>query len=165
MIYNDNCLTVLSTLPENSIDAILTDPPYGLSDHKQVDVEKCLAAWLKGEPFLTKKKGFLDNSWDGWVPGPEIWKECLRVLKPGGYMLAFAGCRTLDLMSLAIRLGGFRIHPQLAWLYGSGMPKGSNLSKQFDKGHERPVAYERKLHGGKHLLDTWHDGPQCSIYS
>jgi DNA modification methylase len=91
VIHGDSA-QVLKELPENSVDSIVTDPPYGLSDHKHEDVIKCLSAWIAGKEFVVRKKGFMGKTWDSWVPGPEIWRECYRVLKPGGHMLVFAGC-------------------------------------------------------------------------
>lgn len=129
-LHLGNNIDILKQLEENSIDSVVTDPPYGLSEHKPEDTVACLSAWLKGEPFLTKKKGFMGNSWDAWVPGPELWKEVYRVLKPGGHILVFAGTRSMDLMAIAIRLAGFEMRdsigyahegieaPLIAWVYG-----------------------------------------------
>jgi site-specific DNA-methyltransferase (adenine-specific) len=88
-------------MPDNSIDAVVTDPPYGLS--------------------------FMGKRWDYDVPSTEIWAECLRVLKPGGYLLAFAGTRTQHRMAVRIEDAGFEIRDMLAWMYGSGFPKSHNL--------------------------------------
>lgn len=133
-----DCLEVLRGIPDSSVDSIVTDPPYGLSDHKPQDVVACLTAWLAGEEYKPRKKGFMGRSWDAWVPGPEVWSECLRVLKPGGHLLAFAGTRSMDLMSMAVRLAGFELRdsigyandgdgaPLLAYCYGSGFPKSHN---------------------------------------
>ncbi len=139
MTLHGDCLVELRGLGDNSVDALVTDPPYGLSDHRPGEVEACMTAWLAGKPYVPKGKGFMGADWDGWVPGPECWRECYRVLKPGGYLLAFAGSRTSDLMSMALRLSGFRKHPEIYWAYGSGFPKASNLGKAVDKfqGNER----------------------------
>ena len=88
-------------MPDCSIDAVVTDPPYGLS--------------------------FMGKRWDYDVPSTEIWAECLRVLKPGGYLLAFAGTRTQHRMAVRIEDAGFEIRDMLAWMYGSGFPKSYNL--------------------------------------
>jgi len=119
-LHLGDCLEVLKTLPDNSVDGIVTDPPYGLSDHKTNYLKECLAAWLNDEPYLSKSKGFMGRSWDSWVPGPEVWKECLRVLKPGGHALVFAGSRSQDLMGVALRLSGFELRETVMWCYGSG---------------------------------------------
>ena len=100
-LYHGNCLDILRTMPDNSIDAVVTDPPYGLS--------------------------FMGKKWDYDVPSTEIWAECLRVLKPGGYLLAFAGTRTQHRMAVRIEDAGFEIRDMLAWMYGSGFPKSHNL--------------------------------------
>ena len=91
-IYQGDCLESLKTFPDNSIDAIVTDPPYGLS--------------------------FMGKKWDYDVPKQEIWEECLRVLKPGGYLLAFAGTRTQHRMAVRIEDAGFEIRDMIAWVYG-----------------------------------------------
>lgn len=145
-LLHGDCLDVLKTLDDCSIDAIVTDPPYGLSDHKPTDVMACLSAWLAGEPYLTKKRGFMGKTWDSWVPGPEVWRECFRVLKPGGHILAFAGSRTHDLMSIALRLAGFECRDTVMWVYGSGFPKSLDVSKAIDKaaGAEREVVGETR---------------------
>ena len=100
-------------MPDNSIDAIVTDPPYGLS--------------------------FMGKKWDYDVPSQEIWEECLRILKPGGYLLAFAGTRTQHRMAVRIEDAGFEIRDMIAWVYGSGFPKSLDIGKAVDKlqGNER----------------------------
>lgn len=141
-----DCLDVLKEMEDNSIHAIVTDPPYGLSEHSTQDAFDCLNLWIKGEEFAHNKKGFMGRSWDGWVPGPEIWKECYRVLKPGGSLLVFTGTRSVDLMGIAIRLSGFRILQCIIWVFGSGFPKSTDLSKQIDKKFNA----ERKVVGRHH---------------
>jgi site-specific DNA-methyltransferase (adenine-specific) len=120
-LINANSLEYLKTLADNSVDTFVTDPPYGLSDFKATDVKRCLAKWIANEPFQFGKPGFLGRDWDSWVPGPELWCEVYRVLKPGGYLAAFSGSRTLDLMSMAIRLSGFDVRDILVWFFSSGM--------------------------------------------
>jgi DNA modification methylase len=102
-----DCLDKLKELEDNSIDSIVTDPPYGLS--------------------------FMGKKWDYDVPKKKIWKECMRVLKPGGYLLAFAGSRTYHRMAIRIENAGFEIRDQMMWIYGSGFPKSMDISKQIDK--------------------------------
>lgn len=122
-VLNMDCIEGMRAMPDDSVDAVVTDPPYGLSDHKPADVVACLAAWLAGEEYRPKKKGFMGRAWDSWVPGPEVWREVFRVLKPGGHVVAFAGSRTHDLMSMALRLAGFECRDTVMWVYGSGFPK------------------------------------------
>lgn len=117
-ILTTDCLEALQQVPDNSLDACVTDPPYGLSDHSEQDVRDCLKAWLNGEPYRPKSKGFMCHQWDAWVPGPEIWREVYRTLKPGAYLACFASTRTADLMSMAIRLAGFRKQQDLSWIFG-----------------------------------------------
>lgn len=138
-LLQGDALQKLKELPDNSIDSIVTDPPYGLS--KQPDMMEVLQHWLAGDDYKHNGKGFMGKEWDSFVPGPSIWKECLRVLKPGGHMVAFFGTRTYDLGVIAIRLAGFEIRDQIAWVYGSGFPKSMNIGKAIDKaaGAERTV--------------------------
>jgi DNA modification methylase len=140
-LYNADCIEVLKALPENSIEACLTDPPYGLSQHSEADIRACMAAWLAGKPYVHGGAGFMGKEWDSFVPGPEMWKELYRVLKPGAHLLVFAGTRTADLMSMALRLAGFECRENLLWCFGSGFPKSANVSKMIDsmKGAEREV--------------------------
>lgn len=102
-------------IPSCSVDAVVTDPPYGLS--------------------------FMGKKWDYEVPSVEVWAECLRVLKPGGHLLAFAGTRTQHRMAVRIEDAGFEIRDMIAWVYGSGFPKSLDVSKAIDKaaGAERVV--------------------------
>ena len=106
LIHGD-CLEVLKGMPDNSVDSIVTDPPYGLS--------------------------FMGKKWDYDVPEQAIWEECLRVLKPGGHLLAFAGTRTQHRMAVRIEDAGFEIRDMIAWVYGSGFPKSMDVSKAIDK--------------------------------
>lgn len=99
-LHHGDCLEVLRSIPDNSVDSIVTDPPYGLS--------------------------FMGKRWDYDVPSVEIWAECLRVLKPGGHLLAFAGTRTQHRMAVRIEDAGFEIRDMIAWVYGSGFPKSHN---------------------------------------
>jgi len=112
-VLHGDCLEKLKDLSDNSVDAVVTDPPYGLS--------------------------FMGKKWDYDVPSEAIWWECLRVLKPGGYLLAFAGTRTQHRMAVRIEDAGFEIRDMIAWVYGSGFPKSLNIGKSIDElqGNER----------------------------
>ena len=114
LMLGDN-IESLKKLPDNSIDSIVTDPPYGLS--------------------------FMGKKWDYDVPSVEFWKEVYRVLKPGGYILSFGGTRTYHRMVVNIEDAGFEIRDQVMWLYGSGFPKSHNIGKAVDKleGNDREV--------------------------
>lgn len=96
-VHHGDCIEVMRTMEPNSIDAIVTDPPYGL--------------------------GFMGKAWDALPPGKEWAEECLRVLKPGGHILAFGGSRTWHRLAVAIEDAGFEIRDSIAWMYGSGFPK------------------------------------------
>ena len=125
-VLHGDCRSELELLPDNSIDSIVTDPPYEL--------------------------GFMGKSWDasGIAYDQRVWVQCLRVLKPGGHMLAFSGSRTYHRMVCAIEDAGFEIRDQIMWVYGSGFPKSLNISKAIDKaaGAEREVIGQ-KLHARK----------------
>ena len=116
-LFNGDCLEKLGEIQKAYVDAIVTDPPYGLS--------------------------FMGKKWDYEVPSVDIWKECLRVLKPGGYLLSFSSARTYHRMACNVEDAGFEIRDQIMWVYGSGFPKGKN---QLKPSHE-PIVMARK--GGK----------------
>ena len=141
-----DCLEHLKTMPDNSVDSIVTDPPYGLG--KEPDALAMLTDWIETGHHDVKGRGFMGKEWDAFVPQPRVWHECLRVLKPGGHLLAFAGTRTQDLMTLGLRLAGFEIRDMVAWVYGSGFPKSLDVSKALDKraGAEREVVGENPNH-------------------
>ncbi len=86
-------------------------------------VTEALSAWVAGEEYKPRGAGFMGKSWDAFVPGPELWREVYRVLKPGGHAIIFAGSRTVDLMGIAVRLAGFEVRDMLHWIYGSGFPE------------------------------------------
>lgn len=131
-LVRGDCREVLREYPANSFDACITDPPYGLSDHPPAEL--VLRAWLEDGDFEHGRPGFMGRKWDSFVPGPMTWREVYRVLKPGAYLLAFAGPRSYDFMSMAIRLAGFEIRDQvLNWMYGEGWPKGVDVSKAIDE--------------------------------
>lgn len=139
IVRHENCMDTMSLIPDNSIDAIVTDPPYGLGE--EPNAIEMLKDWLDDGHHDVKGKGFMGKEWDAFVPQPKVWKECLRILKPGGHLLSFAGTRTYDLVVLGLRIAGFEIRDQIAWVYGSGFPKGMNVSKAIDShlGAERKV--------------------------
>ena len=150
-VLNADCLTALRDMPDASVDAVVTDPPYGLSNTTPDQVADTITRWVSGDrEYLPTGRGFMGHEWDGFVPPVAVWDECLRVLKPGGHLLAFAGSRTHDLMTLGIRLAGFEIRDSVAWLYGSGFPKSLDVSKAIDKtaGAERTALGPRVYAGG-----------------
>lgn len=130
---------VLRNYPENSFDSIVTDPPYGLGESP--DALALLRSWMEdGHMSPPGKKGFMGMAWDSFVPQPSLWKECYRVLKPGGFLLSFGGTRTVDLVALGLRIAGFEIRDQIAWVFGSGFPK----SKTGLKPAMEPIVMARK---------------------
>src|SRR5690625_1352197 len=114
-----DCIETMKSMPPESVDAIVTDPPYGL--------------------------GFMGKKWDGLPPSLEWAEACYRVLKPGGHIAAFGGTRTWHRLAVAIEDAGFEMRDSLAWLYGSGFPKSHDVSKGIDKaaGAERKVVGRR----------------------
>lgn len=149
MIINGDSLEELKALPANSVDAIVTDPPYGLGNFSPSDIADCMLAWASGKEWQPKGGGFMGKSWDAFVPPPQLWREVFRVLKAGGHALVFAGTRTQDLMSISLRLAGFEIRDCLMWLYGSGFPKSHNIAKAIDRhyGLEGEVIGKQKMTG------------------
>lgn len=127
----------MRALAPDSIDAIVTDPPYGLSKH--CDAADVLKHWLAGDDYTSTGGGFMNKKWDSFVPGPNTWAEAFRVIKPGGFAAVFAGSRTQDLMSMSLRLAGFEIVDCLQWLYGVGFPKSMDVAKAIDS-HDASVA-------------------------
>ena len=123
-LINDDCRVALKELDVNSVDAVVTDPPYGLE--------------------------FMGKHWDYDVPDVGIWREVLRVLKPGGHLLSFGGSRTYHRMAVSIEDAGFEIRDQIMWLYGSGFPKSSNQDGDWDgwgtalKPAHEPIVVARK---------------------
>lgn len=138
-LHHGDSLAYLKTLPDNSVDAVVTDPPYGLGNPP--DPNEVLRSWLDTGHHDVKGGGFMGKEWDAFVPQPAFWKEVYRVLKPGGHVAAFFGTRTYDWGTMAIRLAGFEVRCQLTWVFGSGFPKGNDISKAIDElaGAEREV--------------------------
>lgn len=136
-LLQGDCLEQLKDLPDNSVDSIVTDPPYGLS--------------------------FMGAKWDYDVPSVDIWKECLRVLKPGGHLLSFGGSRTYHRMVVNAEDAGFEVRDQLLWVYGSGFPKSHNIGKKVEEykgwgtalkpAHE-PILLARKPLSEKTIVDN-----------
>jgi len=123
-LYNNDCIAQMKEMEDNSIDSIVTDPPYEIS--------------------------FMGKGWDGTgiAFNTEVWEECLRVLKPGGHILAFGATRTYHRMAVAIEDSGFEIRDCIFWCYGSGFPKSHNIGKAVDKiqGNEREVVENPYAH-------------------
>jgi site-specific DNA-methyltransferase (adenine-specific) len=134
VLHLGDCIGVMAAMPDASVDAVVTDPPYGLAELSAAVVLKAIAAWMQGDrAHVPDGRGFMGREWDKFVPPPGVWDECFRVLKPGGHLLSFAGSRTIDLMTLSIRIAGFEIRDSLQWWYGSGFPKSLDVSKAIDK--------------------------------
>jgi DNA modification methylase len=125
------CEDRLREVESESLDACVCDPPYGLSDPP--DPAEVLRAWLDGRAYVHPRPGFMGHEWDAFVPGPEVWREVFRVLKPGAHVVAFAGSRTVDWMSLALRLAGFEIRDTASWVHFTGFPKNVDATRAIDR--------------------------------
>ena len=125
ILHVGDCLDVMRTMEPNSVDAVVTDPPYGL--------------------------GFMGKDWDHGVPGVQFWREALRVAKPGAMLLAFGGTRTFHRLAVAIEDAGWEIRDTIMWVYGSGFPKSHDVSKAIDRaaGAVREVVGEYTYPDGK----------------
>lgn len=134
-LHNGDCRDIIAAMESASVDAIVTDPPYEI--------------------------GFMGKGWDdsGIAYNVALWRECLRVLKPGGHLLSFGGTRTYHRMAAAIEDAGFEIRDSIHWIYGSGFPKSHNVSKSIDRkaGAKREVVATRPLTGnGKTMRSGFH---------
>jgi DNA modification methylase len=147
-LHTADVLAAFANLADNSQDAALSDPPYGLG--KEPDALAMLKAWVNGEVYHPGGGGFMGKTWDAIVPGPEVWRELYRVLKPGASAIVFAGDRTEDLMCMSLRLAGFIKRGTIPYLYGTGFPKNMNIGQAVDAhlGTDRPVV-GRKGHSAK----------------
>ena len=126
-VLTGDCVDVMASMPDASVDSVVTDPPYGL--------------------------GFMGKKWDIGVPAVEVFEQCLRVLKPGGHLLAFGGSRTYHRLAVAVEDAGFEIRDQIMWVYGSGFPKSRNVGREVEEfdgwgtalkpAHE-PIVFARK---------------------
>jgi site-specific DNA-methyltransferase (adenine-specific) len=130
-LHLGDCIEVMRAMPDASVDAIVTDPPYHLTTGKKGGSGE--ASVNLDTPYGRARigTGFMGMKWDGGeiAFSVELWAEALRILKPGGHLLAFSGSRTYHRMACAIEDAGFEIRDQLMWVYGSGMPKSRNVAK------------------------------------
>jgi hypothetical protein len=133
-LHHGDCLEVLATMDDNSVDAIVTDPPYGLS--------------------------FMGKNWDHGVPGEAFWREALRVAKPGAHLLAFGGTRTFHRLAVAIEDAGWEIRDTVMWCYGSGFPKSTDISRRIDLEEQKRWLDVSKVLDGLEtaaIMEAWKD--------
>lgn len=131
VLHRGDMRNVLAEYPDNHFDALVTDPPYGLS--RAPDMAEVLRHWLAGDDYRNPSGGFMGKAWDSFVPGPNMWREVWRVMKPGAHGLVFCGTRTMDLMGTSLRLAGFEVRDTLMWMYGTGFPKSMDVAKAIQK--------------------------------
>ena len=156
MLVNGDCLEEVQKLVDKGVqvDSIVTDPPYHLTSIvERFGKEGSAPAKDKDGAFQRQSKGFMGKEWDGGDIAfrKETWELFMKVLKPGGHLLAFSGSRTYHRMAVAIEDAGFDIRDQIMWLYGSGFPKSLHIGRSVDKklGNERIKTGQTKTHANK----------------
>jgi site-specific DNA-methyltransferase (adenine-specific) len=162
-----DCLEVLKTIPDNSIDAVITDPPYHLTSIvKRCGKEGSAPAQFGTDgAYARSSKGFMGKEWDGGDIAfrTDVWLECFRVLKPGGHLLSFSHSRTYHRMGVAIEDAGFEIRDQIMWIYGQGFPKSLNVGKKIEgyegwgtalKPSHEPIVLARKPLSEKTIVEN-----------
>lgn len=154
-----DCLDLLKELPDESIDSVVSDVPYGLGNKDPDPMD--IFMYVLGATLETGGD-FMGRDWQ--IPSLQVWREIYRVLKPGGHVLSFAGTRTFDLVSIGLRMAGFecrdtigRNYPVLQWVQGQGMPKSHNVSAAIDKklGRKREVLGLRSSHRDRPITENW----------
>jgi DNA modification methylase len=167
-----DCREKLRELPDNSVDSVVCDPPYHLTSIvKRFGAENAAPAKVgKTGAYARASKGFMGQQWDGGDVAfqPETWAEVLRVLKPGGHLVAFSGTRTYHRMAVAIEDAGFEVRDMIAWHYGSGFPKSHDISKAIDRvegvkgefGEAKSAAHQGWIDRGRMRGEDGHEGYQ-----
>lgn len=173
-VLRGDVLEVLRGVENDRFHAVLCDPPYGLSEplHGE-DAAQVLAQWMaEGEYVRTKGRkkpakpggeagtavsrltggGFMNCGWDSFVPGPRLWAEVLRVTRPGGHLLAFAGSRTSGWMEISLMLAGWEVLDTIQWWYAEGFPKGGNVRRRMPG--EDPLSPDPQTGEGA-IWDDW----------
>ncbi len=168
-LYQGNMLDMLEVIEPNSIDSIVTDPPYGLTSIVDRFGKEGSAPAQYGTDgaFGRLSKGFMGKEWDGSgiEYNVETWRKCYTVLKSGGYLLAFGGSRTFHRIACAIEDAGFEIRDTIMWLYGSGFPKSTNIGLMIDKKNEVDNRTGNTLCGvGKHSDTAVEGGMFSELY-
>ena len=166
-LLKGDCIKKLKGLKDNSVDSVVTDPPYHLTSWDMQPKKK----------YKRKNKGFMGKEWDGLgkdgigiANNPKLWKEVLRVLKPGGHLLSFSHSRTYHRQAVAVEDAGFEIRDQIMWIYGSGFPKSHNIGNKLGEEYKgigtalkpahEPIVMARKPFNGtvaKNVLE-WGTG-------
>jgi DNA modification methylase len=156
-LLHADCRAVMANMADDSVDSVVTDPPYHLTSIVKRFGKPGSAPCQEGTDgaFARASRGFMGQEWDGGdiAFDPALWAEVLRVLKPGGHLVAFSGSRTYHRMAVAIEDAGFEIRDQIMWLYGSGFPKSLDISKALDKA----AGAQREVVG---VADRYRDGSE-----
>lgn len=157
-LYQGDCLHVLQAIPSGTIDAFISDPPYGLTE--SVNIFEMLGEFLNGNNYKVSTLGFNGNTWDAVIPGPKTMSEVYRTLKPGAYAAVFAAKRNVDLMTLSLRIAGFEIKDMLMWTHSQGVPKskpmivkGTDFRNDLRPLYE-PIILAKKPVIGKNIEDN-----------
>ncbi|MDO8646746.1 MAG: site-specific DNA-methyltransferase [Candidatus Planktophila sp.] len=173
-LLKGDAIQQLRTLAPNSVHAVITDPPYGLTSGH--DINEMLSSWLSGKAYVNPKSGYNGNGWDNSVPGPELWQEVERVVMPGGFVLAFGASRTSHLTALALELAGFDLRDSIHWVYAPGCQRSKDLSNYpeldgsialqysvkgmrttLKPGHEPITVARKRMYEGQDLLGSMLD--------
>jgi DNA modification methylase len=177
-LHCGDCREILKTLPDNSLDSAVMDPPYALVSivkrfgkvSADDDTRTSERTRNRSDGYARAASGFMGQQWDTGETAfdPDTWREVWRVLKPGGYLLAFAGTRTYHRLAVAIEDAGFEIRDMIAWAYGSGFPKSHDAAKGIDAklgvkgtlGEPKSAAHAGWIERGAMRGDEGHDGYQ-----
>lgn len=144
-----DCIEQMAALPENSVDSVVTDAPYHLTSlvKRFGNSPRNERTENMGNPYGRTGRGFMGHRWDGGDIAfrPEVWRQCLRVLKPGGHLLAFGGSKGFHRMAVAIEDAGFELRDTIMWLYGTGFPKSLDVAKAIDKSRKEDAPHVRTI--------------------
>ncbi|PWC75514.1 hypothetical protein TSH64_11715 [Azospirillum sp. TSH64] len=161
-VVQGDAQSVLSDFPDHQFHACVCDPPYGLAEYPSELVNQIVTTWVTGHDFdFSKQRSYLNADWDGGLPQPSTWRQVHRVLRPGGYLLAFASPRTVDLLTLALRLAGFEIRDQIAWITTNGMPRTQDVGRMLRRRVMRAAL--KDAHGVDHDVERGHNGEAMDL--
>ncbi|WP_114860573.1 DNA methyltransferase [Azospirillum brasilense] len=161
-VVQGDAQSVLSEFPDHHFHACVCDPPYGLTEYPSELVNQIVATWVKEHDFdFSRQRSYLNADWDGGLPQPSTWRQVHRVLRPGGYLLAFAAPRTADLLTLSLRLAGFEIRDQIAWITTNGMPRTQDVGRMLRRRVMRAAV--KDVQGVDHDVQHRHGGEPVNL--